>query len=174
MPAIKLVNCNVDILSSILKNDGSLGKLLNVCPAKNWTESEKEVFEFFLKEILEHPESKKWLLYLVIEISTNTLIGSCGFKGRPCNGCVEIGYEIAETFRNKGYASEAVNFLFKMACKDVNVDFVKAQTLDSNLASKRVLEKCKFKLLRKFWDDQNNLVSEWVKRCTKNKTQSYQ
>ena len=41
---------------------------------------------------------------LPIEIETNTLIGSCGFKGEPINGKVEIGYEVTELFRNKGYS----------------------------------------------------------------------
>ena len=174
MSAIKLLNCNVDILNSILRNDGSLNKLLDVTVAKGWTESENAVFEFFLKEILAQPESKRWLLYLVILASSNTLIGSCGFKGQPKDGSVEIGYEIAEDFRNKGYATELVNLLIKSACKDVEVDFIKAHTLDSNLASQKVLEKCNFKLVKKFWDDQNNLVSEWVKSCTKSKNQSFQ
>lgn len=62
---------------------------------------------------------KKWYCYLPIEIKSNTLIGSCGYKGGPSeNGIVEIGYEVAEKFRNKGYATEIAGILTKIAFED--------------------------------------------------------
>ena len=40
-----------------------------------------------------------------------TLIGSCGFKGKLVDGKVEVGYEITEVYRSNGYATEILNLL---------------------------------------------------------------
>ena len=42
-------------------------------------------------------------------------MGSGGFKGNPLGGGVEIGYEIARVFRNRGLATEAVEGMISLA-----------------------------------------------------------
>ena len=48
----------------------------------------------------------EWWAYLPVLKKTKTLLGSCGYKGDPKNGMVEIGYEVAEAYRGWGLATE--------------------------------------------------------------------
>jgi [ribosomal protein S5]-alanine N-acetyltransferase len=69
-------------------------------------------------------------------------IGQMGFKGQPdTDGSVEIGYNVSPTHHNQGYATEAVGALVNWALESGFARRVTAETLASNLASNRVLEK---------------------------------
>jgi [ribosomal protein S5]-alanine N-acetyltransferase len=72
-------------------------------------------------------------------------IGQIGFKGQPdTDGSVEIGYGLNATHHNQGYASEAVGALVHWALESGFAKRITAETLVSNLASNRVLEKLGF------------------------------
>ncbi len=72
-------------------------------------------------------------------------IGQIGFKGQPdTDGCVEIGYGLNSTHHNQGYASEAVGALVKWALGSGFAKRISAETLETNVASGRVLEKLGF------------------------------
>ncbi len=72
-------------------------------------------------------------------------IGQIGFKGQPdTDGSVEIGYGLNDTHHNLGYASEAVGALVNWALESGFAKRITAETLESNLASNRVLEKLGF------------------------------
>lgn len=158
---IQLVNCNPTIICWILKSDDILANNLKVSVPNNWTEFGEDIFKFFLDTIREHPDSQKWLSYLPIDIKTNTLIGSCGFKGSPENGIVEIGYEVCKTFRNQGYATEIAKQLIDIAFKDENVTTIMAHTIAKNNASTSVLKKCGFKFVKKTFDEEDGNVYQW-------------
>ena len=88
---IKLINCSSEILEWILEGDDVLSKNLGVNVPQNWSEFGKNIFEYSLNTVTQNPESKIWWTYLPIIIKTNTLAGTCGFKGEPKDGIVEIG-----------------------------------------------------------------------------------
>lgn len=70
------------------------------------------------------------------------IIGSACFKGPPDeSGMVEVGYEVDRTYRNQGYASEAVQALIQWAFTFDSVKGVIASVEPDNLASKGVLNK---------------------------------
>jgi [ribosomal protein S5]-alanine N-acetyltransferase len=72
-------------------------------------------------------------------------IGQIGFKGQPdTDSSVEIGYNINTTHHNQRYASEAVGALVSWALESGFAKRITAETLESNLASHRVLEKLGF------------------------------
>ncbi|MCA9310935.1 MAG: GNAT family N-acetyltransferase [Phycisphaerales bacterium] len=85
-----------------------------------------------------------WWTYLLVTRDKPTLIGTCGYKGPPTEGSVEIGYTIVPSRQGQGYATEAARQLTRRALKDPRVEFVRAETLASRPASIRVLEKCGF------------------------------
>jgi len=161
---IKLINCDERILKSIIKGNQSLSETLELNIPENWTEFGEVIFPISLREIIKKPNSKKWWTFLPILIETNTLIGSCGFKGEPVDGKVEIGYEVTELFRNNGYATEILNLLTELAFDDKKVQTVIGQTLTDNLPSIRVLEKCDFKFVREFNDIEEGQTSEYEKK----------
>lgn len=135
------------MLFAILKGDEYLSREFDLIVPSDWSENGKVVFELTLDRLRQNPEEAKWHIYLPIETSSNTLLGTCGFKGIPnANGAVEIGYEIAVDYRNRGFATELVQLLIDIAFADESVKEVQAQTLVSNKASERVLEKCEFKI----------------------------
>ena len=72
------------------------------------------------------------------------LVGWGGFKGPPNDGVVELGYEIAESRRGHGLATEATRAMLAEAFADERVTAVIAHTLPERNASTRVLEKVGF------------------------------
>ncbi|MGP6156286.1 MAG: GNAT family N-acetyltransferase [Vulcanimicrobiaceae bacterium] len=69
------------------------------------------------------------------------LVGLCGFKRPPENGRVEVGYGLAASRRRLGFATRAVAAMLRVAAADERIEAVVAETVASNLASARVLEK---------------------------------
>lgn len=82
----------------------------------------------------------------IFDKSTDKYIGNIGFKFNEDGNVVKnIGYWLGESHFGKGFATEALN-----ACLDFiginfpNVKKVLAYTVDYNIGSQRVLEKCGF------------------------------
>lgn len=65
------------------------------------------------------------------------------------NGKVEISYQLTKESWGKGYATEIANALKDYAFKTYSIDKIVAATVSDNDASKKVLEKCGFKLVSK-------------------------
>jgi [ribosomal protein S5]-alanine N-acetyltransferase len=84
-----------------------------------------------------------WFTYWLVVVASQVCgVGFAGFKGMPDDeGFVEIGYGIAASFQGMGYATEAVGALIEWAFQAPNCVAVTAQTMKSNSASRRVLEK---------------------------------
>lgn len=59
----------------------------------------------------------------------------------------EIGFCIAKKYRNQGYASEAVQLFLPTIMKEKHIEDIEGICLKENVASRRVLEKCKFELV---------------------------
>jgi ribosomal-protein-alanine N-acetyltransferase len=90
-----------------------------------------------------------WITYWLIQIKEDGFgAGMIGFKGAPDPaGLVEIGYGIDPAYQNKGYTTEAVLALAGWAFKDSRCKRIVApDTLRSNPASNRVLQKCGFSI----------------------------
>lgn len=58
----------------------------------------------------------------------------------------EVGYHIGKEYTNKGYATEALNAFLCEIMKKKNLDFVYGICVSENIASRKVLEKCGFKM----------------------------
>ena len=59
----------------------------------------------------------------------------------------EIGYHIAKEYTGQGYATEAVNLFLEHLKKATKLKEIYGIALADNFASRRVLEKCGFKLI---------------------------
>jgi [ribosomal protein S5]-alanine N-acetyltransferase len=69
-------------------------------------------------------------------------VGGIGFKGEPDEtSSIEIGYGMNASHHGQGLATEAVGALVSWALESGFVRRVTAETLETNLASGRVLEK---------------------------------
>ena len=97
---LRLLDCTPDIIEALLQGEAFQKKYLQVNIAPYWSNFGTGVFDYALSQINQHPETQGWWMYLVIHKDSNTLIGTCGYKGLPDdNGAVEIGYEIAPAYR---------------------------------------------------------------------------
>ena len=107
--------------------------------------AKRRVYRAKMELIRQNPRS--WLLstsWLIVEREGRALAGEAGMKGPPAaRHTVEIGYGLFEGFRNKGYMTEVVGALTRLALlqKEYRVERVTALTLPENVASHRVLEK---------------------------------
>jgi ribosomal-protein-alanine N-acetyltransferase len=111
------------------------------------------------------PDRHPWYTYWLIELNLKRFgAGLAGFKGRPDEmGQVEIGYVIDPGFRNQGFMTEAVRSLIDWAFKEPTCKAVIApNTLKSNLASNRVLEKAGMTV---YAQDETSLSWQIEKSC---------
>jgi RimJ/RimL family protein N-acetyltransferase len=101
--------------------------------------------------------------YALVQRDSEAIVGSCGFKGPPADGMVEIAYGVSPEQRDRGYATEAAGALVAYAfhCPDVSV--VRAHTLPSSPASQRVLAKCGFERVGEVVDPEDGLVWRFEK-----------
>jgi ribosomal-protein-alanine N-acetyltransferase len=99
-----------------------------------------DLLPFYADQLTADPGWRIWGVWLMIDTSTQTLVGDLGFKGPPDKaGTVEIGYGVLPAFQRQGYATEAVRALVRWAFEQPDVQRVVAECLADNLASIRVL-----------------------------------
>jgi RimJ/RimL family protein N-acetyltransferase len=86
-----------------------------------------------------------WGAYVMVRTEDDRAIGGIGFHGPPEDGRVEIGYDLAESARGQGYATESVRALTAWALAQPDVETVYATTDEDNTSSQRVLERAGFR-----------------------------
>lgn len=77
------------------------------------------------------------------------------------DGYMELEYAIAEKYRNKGYATQALKRMLNYAFEEMNLLVIAAWVRSHNQSSARVLEKCSFTFegrLRKHARDQSDTL----------------
>jgi RimJ/RimL family protein N-acetyltransferase len=76
------------------------------------------------------------------------IIGSAGFHNLPDdNGMIEIGFGIDPVFQNKGYGKQLLHGMWKWVVKEPGVKILRYSVSQSNLISKQIIQKLKFKLV---------------------------
>ena len=158
---LELICCNKDILEALFKGDESLAALLQINIPGKWTEFGEPAFKFTYKNILEGPGKIGWGTYLPVLKKTKTLLGSCGYKGEPKNGMVEIGYEVSEAYRGWGLATEMAKALIKNAFESNEVEYVQAHTLAEVNESGSVLKKCGMQVTGEVNDPKDGKLWRW-------------
>jgi len=79
--------------------------------------------------------------YEILEAATGDVVGGIGFHRPPgLDGSVEVGYSVASSRRNRGYATAAVALMIEVAI-EAGARRVVARADPTNSASRRVLEK---------------------------------
>ncbi len=159
---LKLIACDPEILKAAIEGNKKLSEKRGVNIAENWTEFGLTALQYSLDKLSQNADEAGWCSYFPIHKNHNTLIGSCGYKGKPdMNGTVEIGYEIAPGYRNKGFATELAKALISNALKHNNVSVIQAHTLAEENASVKVLTKCGFQKVEEIIDPDDGLIWKW-------------
>ena len=89
-----------------------------------------------------HRSEDAWGTHLFFD-DDGALVGFGGFKGRPRDGEVELGYAVAPGRQGRGLATAVVEQLVRRA-GEAGVHIVSAHTLAEENASTTVLRKCGF------------------------------
>ncbi|WP_315788612.1 GNAT family protein [Fischerella sp. JS2] len=74
----------------------------------------------------------------------NTLIGSCGFTWDKQACGADIGYELASIYWRQGIMTEALQAILQFGFEEMGLQFVVAEVMLNNIASKKLLEKLGF------------------------------
>ena len=98
----------------------------------------------FLSATAAHGEQRPFGHYRITRTADGKAIGGIGFKGRPDDGRVEVGYGLVPSARGHGYAAEALVALLAVAA-DHGLSRVVADTTGDNVASQRTLERAGFR-----------------------------
>ncbi len=110
-------------------------------------ETEDALINFWLPMTAQHPVDFFWFTtWEIILASENLSIGGIGFAGFPDQeGVTMVGYFIDGNYREKGYATEALNCLVDWAKLEPSLKTIIADTPFFNLPSQNVLKKAGFK-----------------------------
>ena len=159
---LKLIPCDLNILQSAIQGNEILARKINVTVEDGWTEFGIAALQYSLDKQTASEEEKNWWTYFPIHKQENKLIGSGGYKGKPTpDGTVELGYEIAPAYRNRGLATEMTKGLIENAFRDERVKSIIAHTLGQANPSTKVLEKCGFKKVAEVNDPEDGLIWKW-------------
>lgn len=91
------------------------------------------------------PHDECFGVWVMINRSTNTVVGDIGFVGPPGDdGTVEIGYSVIPDHRCRGYATEAAQAMLGWALGQAGVRTVVAGCDRGNVPSIRTLERVGF------------------------------
>ena len=103
-----------------------------------------------------------WVGYLAV--SSDQVMGSCGFKAPPVSGEVEIAYFTFPECQGQGIATSMARELLSIARAAEPSVTLTAQTLPERNASSHILEKLGFTLRRTFIHPDDGEVWEWELR----------
>ncbi len=160
---LKLIPCDTEILKSAIQGNEFLAEKLNVTVQENWTAFGVGALQYALDRLFERADENNWWTYFPIHRKDNKLIGSGGYKGKPTtDGTVELGYEIAPTYRNRGLATEMTKGLIENAFKNKSVKSIIAHTLGEENPSTSVLQKCGFQKVQEINDPDDGLIWKWA------------
>lgn len=87
----------------------------------------------------------EWGVYVLVRREDGRAVGAMGFHGPPDeHGRAEVGYDLAETARGNGYATEALRALSAWALARDDVRQLIATIARDNLPSQRVVTRAGF------------------------------
>ncbi|NML62126.1 GNAT family N-acetyltransferase [Massilia sp. RP-1-19] len=114
---------------------------------------------------LDTGKSADWCgTFLIVRDADSSIVGACGFKDQPADGCVEIGYGVAASCRKRGIATAAVSELVRIAFASLDVVTVLAQINPDNAGSARVVQSLGFEAGGTVIDDDGEPLMQWIRR----------
>ena len=150
-PRLELVNASMASLRAELEGRDALARVLGVDVPGDWPpelygEHGNAAVQWVIGRLEAEPDAARFLQYYFVEAGERrTLVGVGGFKGAPADGVVELGYEVLEPYRRRGYATEATAGMLAFAFSHEHVHTVVAHTLPHLTSSIGVLERTGFR-----------------------------
>lgn len=153
MGDVALVPATIAHLEMLARDRGAFAELIGSAVPEGWPKF-PEAVDFTVARLWEHPDEGDWWMHVFMWCPGRpVLVGSGGFTGPPIDGTVEIGYEIAPTFRGRGFATAAAEAMIAKALSK-GVKTVVAHTLPTENASTTVLCRLHFRQRGEVPDDE--------------------
>ena len=162
-------------VEALARNKSELAALLHVAVPANWPHF-PEAFSLPTSDSREAEATPTdWNGYFFLHRNDHMLIGNGGFNGEPdASGTIEIGYEIASDYWNRGFATEAAMGMIDFAFAHSEVHAVIAHTLAESNASNRVLQKLGMLFVAELDDPEDGQIWRWqLRRATENGAPNY-
>lgn len=142
---LELVPASLEIVEADLHRRDDLPALLRAEVGEGWPPPLYDVvaMEWLKRSLQNDPTLGGWTTWYWIQRQPRVLIGLSGFKSRPVNGTVELGYGCLQTFQRRGFATEAVAAMVTWAFAN-GAEVVAAETLPELMGSQGVLFKTGF------------------------------
>lgn len=121
-------------------SDPEVTKYMNIETFKHESQAKEMILLFD-----ELSKKKEAIRYSIIELKSNTIIGTCGFNYIDFNNAkAEVGYDLDKSFWGQGYAKEAISCLIKYAFTDLGLNRIEAKIEPQNLSSIKLIERLNF------------------------------
>jgi ribosomal-protein-alanine N-acetyltransferase len=145
-PRLELVPATLELIEADLHRRDELPTLLGAKLGAGWPPVLLDVaaMQWLKNSLINDPTLGPWTMWYWLTREPRVLIGGSGFKSRPKDRAVEIGYGLAPAFHRRGFATEGVNAKVNWAFAN-GVERVFAETLPELIPSQRLLLKCGFK-----------------------------
>ena len=159
-PNLQLLPIEPVHVEALLRSKSELAALLQVTVPDGWPHfpNSLSAYEAYASNLLE----ADWSGYFFLHPKDRVLVGSGAFKGPPDDsGTVEIGYEIASEYWNRGWAIEAAQGMIESAFSREEVRAVIAHTLAQRNASNRVLQKVGMQFIVEVDDPEESKIWRW-------------
>jgi [ribosomal protein S5]-alanine N-acetyltransferase len=139
------------IILSDYKDMFEYGKDIDVTNYLSWgpfileSEAKKSIKQIFFKRLRQGIP----IGYSIIDMKLNKMIGTIDFhsKIKGENGA-EIGYVLNKNYWNQGIMTKALGLMIEIGFNYLKYDFIKIRHLKENDASKKVIMKNGFKLIK--------------------------
>ncbi|MFP4106609.1 MAG: GNAT family N-acetyltransferase [Phycisphaerae bacterium] len=142
-PRLELRPFTGELVRALRSDRVAAAEILSARLPDDWPGKDTQVILPLLEDVFrEDPDLCGWSGWaMVLPGRQRRVIGDIGFKGRPEDGRVEIGYALIASQRGKGYCTEAARELVAWALVHREVQVVCADCLKTNLSSIGVLQR---------------------------------
>lgn len=147
---LELIPGRAEIFAARVDDRDALRRFLDARVPDNWPPElyDQDAVDWTANYLAANTDATDWMVWFIVlrssetESGERTVIGCCGFKGKPAaDGTCEIGYGVLPQFQRAGYASEAARALIRRAFSHTQVARVIAETYPELKPSIRVMEK---------------------------------
>lgn len=151
-PRLELVPITVPIVEAVMMGDRARAEdLVGAALPEAWPGRAlvERAFSVSLDAIRNDPEVRLWGDRVMISrTGPRRVIGSVVFHGAPgVDGVVEVAYGVEQDSQQLGYATEGTRVSVEWALAQGGVRLIRATTPSWHMPSRRVLEKCGFRLI---------------------------
>ncbi len=152
-PSLELVPAMEEHCQALAVSCDAFAHVIGACVVEGWP--------MFPESVPKETGPTPWATYFFVHTADRVMLGSGGFKGPPTDGAVEIGYEIAPSYRRRGLGTEAAAGLVVFAFDDVRVRAVLAHTLAQPGPSPALLRTLGFERTQELDDPEDGPVWQW-------------